>query len=139
MVSQDTHVSTENLFITQPPIGTPLPLISNLSLPPRYNSLNTSIDIPTQNPFGGSNLFVPPGYNATSHFVPTPTQVLSMGPHVPPRPSPGGYNCPGPSSSNLVGGTSHSVASGFQIPVGGQPQVGGYPQVGGQPKFGGHN
>jgi hypothetical protein len=121
------------MVITQAPIGTPLPLRSNPSLPPRYNALNTSIANPTQNPSGGSNIFVPPGYNVASSFVPTPTQVLSGGPKIPPPPSPGGSNPPGPSSSNQVGGTSHFVASGFQIPqpVGGQPQVGGKPQVGG--------
>jgi hypothetical protein len=113
--------------------------------------LNTSISIPTQNPSGGSNIFVPPGYNVASHFVPTPTQVLSRGPYVPPPPSPRGSNFPVPSSSNPVGGTSHFVTSGFQIPVGGQPQVGGesqvwgksqiggQPQLGGKPQVGGHN
>jgi hypothetical protein len=137
MVPQATTVSTGNVVITQAPIGTPLPLRSNPSLPPGYNALNTSIAIPAQNPSGGSNIFVPPGYNVASHFVPTPTQVLSGGPYVPPPPLSGGSNHPGPSGSNPVGGTSHFVTSGFQIPVGGQPQVGGKPQVGGNLKLGG--
>jgi hypothetical protein len=136
MVPQATTVSTGNVVITQAPIGTPLPLRPNPSLPPGYNALNTSIAIPTQNPSGGSGLFVPPGYNVASQFVPTPTQVLSGGPYVPPPPLFGGSNHPGPSGSNPVGGTSHSVTSGFQIPVGGQPQVGGKPQFGGQPQLG---
>jgi hypothetical protein len=79
MVPQATPVSAGNTVITQAPIGTPLPLRSNPSLPPGYNALNTSIANPTQNPSRGSNLFVPPGYNVASHFVPTPTQVLSGG------------------------------------------------------------
>jgi hypothetical protein len=137
MVPQATTVSTGNVVITQAPIGTPLPLRPNPSLPPGYNALNTSIAIPTQNPSRGSRLFVPPGYNVASQFVPTPTQVLSGGPYVPPPPLFGGSNHPGPSGSNPVGGTSHSVTSGFQIPVGGQPQVGGKPQFGGQPQIGG--
>jgi hypothetical protein len=33
----------ESAVITQPPIGTPLPLRSNTSLPPGYNTLNTSV------------------------------------------------------------------------------------------------
>jgi hypothetical protein len=37
-----------------------------------------------------------------------------------------GCNHPIPSGSNSVGGTNHSVASGFHISVGGQPQVGGH-------------
>jgi hypothetical protein len=131
MVPQVTHVSVESVVITQDPIGTPLPLRSNPSLPPRYNTLNTSIANPSQNPSGGPNRFVPPGYNVSSSFVPTPTQVLSGGAIIPPPPSSGGSNHPSPSRSNQVGGTSHFVTSGFQIPVGGQPQVGGKPQVGG--------
>jgi hypothetical protein len=124
MVPHATPISTRTVVITQPPIGTPLPLRSNPSLPPGYNDLNTSITNPNQNPSSGSNIFVPPGYNAASSFISTPTQVLSGGPNVPPPPSPRGSNCPGPSRSNQVGGTSHFVTSSFQIPVGGQPQVG---------------
>jgi hypothetical protein len=51
----------------------------------------------------------------------------------------------GPSGSNLVGGTHHSITFCFHILVGGQPQVGGKPHIGGQPRlggkpqFGGHN
>jgi hypothetical protein len=30
-----------------------------------------------------------------------------------------------------LGGTNHSITSGFQLPIGGQPQVGGQPQIGG--------
>jgi hypothetical protein len=57
--------------------------------------------------------------------------------NIPPPPPPRGYNHPGPSSSNQVGGTSHYVASSFQIPIGGQSQVGGKPQVGGHnPMYG---
>jgi hypothetical protein len=130
MVSQAMPVFAGNMVITQSPIGTTLSLISNPSLPPGYNDLNTSIPNPTQNPSGGSNIFVPPGYNASSHFFPTPTQVLSKGPYVPPPPLSGGSNCLGPSSSNQIGGTSHFITSGFQIPIGGPPQVGGKPQVG---------
>jgi hypothetical protein len=104
MVPQATTISTGNVVITQDPIGTPLLLRSNPSLPPEYNALNTSIDIPTHNPSSGSRIFVPPRYNVASHFVPTPTQVLSWGPYVPPPPLYGGSNCPGPSGSNLVGG-----------------------------------
>jgi hypothetical protein len=59
MVPQVVLVSTRNVVITQPPIGTPLPLRSNPSLPSGYNSLNASIDIPTQSPSEGSNLFIP--------------------------------------------------------------------------------
>jgi hypothetical protein len=139
MVPQAMSVSTGNVVITQAYIETPLPLRSNLSLPPGYNALNTSISIPTQNPSGGSRLFVPPGYNAVIYFVPTPTQVLSRGPYVPPPPLSGGSNHLGPSGSNLVGGTNHSVAYGCHIPVGGQPQVGGKPQLGEKPQVGGHN
>jgi hypothetical protein len=62
-----------------------------------------------------------------------------VGPIIPPPPSYGGYNHLGPNISNQFGGTSHSVTSGFQIPVGGQPQVEGESQVGGQPQVGGHN
>jgi hypothetical protein len=47
MVPQATTVSTENLVITQAPIGTLLPPRPNLSLPPGYKSLNTFIAIPT--------------------------------------------------------------------------------------------
>jgi hypothetical protein len=132
IVPQAMPISTGNVVITQPPIGTPLPLRSNLSLPPGYNALKVSIANLAQNPSRGSNLFVPPGYNVASHFVPTPTQVLSGGPYVPPPPSPGGSNRPGPSSSNQVGGTSHFITSGFHILVGGQPQVGGNNPVYGQ-------
>jgi hypothetical protein len=119
MVPQAMTVSIGNVVITQDPIGTPLPVRPNLLLPPGYNTLNTSIAIPSQNPFGGSNLFVPPRYNVASYFIPTPIQVLSRGPYVPPPPFFGGSNRPGPSGSNLVGGTSHFVASVFQIPFGG--------------------
>jgi hypothetical protein len=119
--------------ITQDPIGKPLPLRSNPSLPLGYNTLNTSIFIPTQNPSGGSILFVPLGYNVVGHFIATPTQVLSGGPYVPPPPSPRGPDRPGPSGSNLVGGTSHLVTSGFQILVGGQTQDEGEHQFGGKP------
>jgi hypothetical protein len=119
MVSQATPVSAGNTVITQDPIETLLLLRSNPSLPPGYNYLNTSIPNPTQNPSGGYTLFVPPGYNTRNHFVPTTTQVFSGGPYVPPPSLPRGSNRPSPSISNLVGGTSHSVASGFQIPVGG--------------------
>jgi hypothetical protein len=80
MVPQYTIVPTRNVVITQAPIRAPLPLRPNPSLPPGYNALNTSIAIPTQNPFGGLRLFVPPRYNASSHLFPTPTQVLSRGP-----------------------------------------------------------
>jgi hypothetical protein len=54
-----------------------------------------------------------------------PAQVLFGGPYVTPPPLLGGSNRHGPSGSNPVGGTSHSVTSGFQIPIGVQPQVGG--------------
>jgi hypothetical protein len=73
MVPQAMPVSIGNAVITQDPIGKSLPLRSNSSLPLGYNSLNASIAIPTQNPFGGSNIFVPPGYNVANHFFPTPT------------------------------------------------------------------
>jgi hypothetical protein len=86
MVPKAMPVCVGNTVITQAPIGTPLPLRSNLSLPPGHNALNTSIANPAQNPSGGSNIFVPPGYNAASNFVPTPTQVLSGGPYIPPPP-----------------------------------------------------
>jgi hypothetical protein len=46
--------------------------------------------------------------------------------HIPPPPSPRGSNHHGSSRSNKFGGTSQFVASGFHIPVGGQPQVGGH-------------
>jgi hypothetical protein len=111
MVPQAMTVSTGNVVIPQDPIRTPLLLRPNPSLPPRYNALNTSISITTQNPSGGSRIFVPPGYNAASQFVPTPTEVLSRGPYIPPPPLFGGYNHPGPSGSNIVGGTIHSVTS----------------------------
>jgi hypothetical protein len=107
MVPHAMTVSTRNVVITQDPIGTPLPLRSNPSLPPGYNALNTSIAIPTQNPSRGSRLFIPPGYNVFSQFVPTPTQVFSGGLTCPPPPLFGGSNCSSPSGSNLVGGTSH--------------------------------
>jgi hypothetical protein len=113
------------LVITQAPIGTPLLLRPNPSLPPGYNALNTFVSIPTQNPSGGSGIFIPPRFNAVSKFVPTPAQVLSREPYIPPPPLIGGSNHPGPSGSNLVGGANHSVTSGFQILVGGQIQVGG--------------
>jgi hypothetical protein len=41
MVPQVTNVSVGSAVITQGPIGTPVPLRSNPSLPPRYHSLNT--------------------------------------------------------------------------------------------------
>jgi hypothetical protein len=58
-------------------------------------------------------------------------------PYIPPPPSPGGANRLAPSGSNLVGGTSHFIAFGFHIPIGGQPKLGGKPQVGGQLQVGG--
>jgi hypothetical protein len=72
MVPQATTISTENVVITQAPIGTPLPPRPNPSLAPGYKDLNTSIVIPTQNPSRGSGIFVPSRYNATSQVVPTP-------------------------------------------------------------------
>jgi hypothetical protein len=113
LVSQDTPICDGSAVITQDHIGTPLPLRSNPSLPPGYNALNTSIYNPSENPSLGPNVFVPPGYNVASSFVPTPTQVLSGGPNIPPPPSPGGSNHLGPSISNKVGGTIHSVSSSF--------------------------
>jgi hypothetical protein len=139
MVPQAMPVSAGNAVITHTPIGTLLLIRSNLSLPPRYNSLNTSIANPSQNPSRGPNLFVPPGYNVAIHFVPTPAQVLSGGPYIPPPPSPGGSNHLGPSISNQFGGTSRIVTSGFQILVGGKPQVGGKPKVGGHNPVYGQN
>jgi hypothetical protein len=68
MVPQATPISVESAVITQAPIGTPLPLRSNTSLPLGYNALNASIVNPAQNPSGGSNPFVPPGYNVASSF-----------------------------------------------------------------------
>jgi hypothetical protein len=73
MVPQATFAFSRSAVITQDPIGTPLPLRSNPSLPLGYNALNTFIANPTQNPSGGSNLFVPHGYNVAISFVPTPT------------------------------------------------------------------
>jgi hypothetical protein len=73
MVLQDATISTGNVVISQDPIGTPIPLIPNPSLPPGYNALNTSIAIPAQNPSEGSRIFVPPRYNVASHVVSTPT------------------------------------------------------------------
>jgi hypothetical protein len=73
MVPQATHVSFGSAVITQAPIGTPLLLRPNSSLPPRYHALNMSIANPAQNPFKGANIFVPPGYNAASSYFPTPT------------------------------------------------------------------
>jgi hypothetical protein len=139
VVPQVTHVFVRSLVITQALIGMPLPSRSSPSLPLGYNALNTSISNPSQSPSRGINLFIPPGYNDASDFVPTPTQVLSRGPNAPPPPSPRRSNLRFPSSSNQVGGTSHSIASGFQILVGGQPQVGVQPQVKSQPQVGGHN
>jgi hypothetical protein len=138
MVPKDTHVFAESEVITQDPIGKPLPLISNPSLPPGYNALNKSIANPSQNPSGGDNLFVPPGYNVSSSCVSTPTEVLSMGARVPSTPSPGGSNHPSPSSSNQIGGTSHYVTSGIQNPIGGQPHVQGHLKLGGNLKLGSH-
>jgi hypothetical protein len=131
MVPQATTISTRNVAITQSPIGARLPLRPNPSLPPGYNALNTSISIPTQNPYEGSRHFVPPGYNVASQFVPTPAQVLSGGPYIPPPPFFIGSNHPGPSGSNPIGGTSHSVTFGFQIPARGQTQAGGNFNFGG--------
>jgi hypothetical protein len=51
----------------------------------------------------------------------------------------GGSHHSGPSGSNPIGGTSHSVTSSFQILVGGQPHIGAQPQLGGQPQVGVHN
>ena len=73
MVPQAMPVSTGNTIINQDPMGKPLPLRSNPSLPSGYNSLNTSISNTAHNPSKGSNIFVPPRYNSTSSFVPTPT------------------------------------------------------------------
>jgi hypothetical protein len=130
-VPQVAHFSTGSSGTIQALIGTPLPLRSNPSLPPRYNALSSSIPNPTQGPSGGPSLFIPPGYKYASSFVPTSSQVLPGGASLPP--TLGGSNRPSPSSSNLLGGTSHFVTYGYQLPVGGQPQVGGKPQ------FGGHN
>ena len=47
MVPQAMTVPTGNVVVTQDPIGTPLPLRSNLSLPLGYLALNTSIANPT--------------------------------------------------------------------------------------------
>jgi len=152
MVPRATTISTGNVVVTQAPIRMPLPLRPTPSLLPGYNSLNTSIAIPTQNPFGGKNIFVSPRYNnAATSFFPTPAQVVSRGPYVPPPHLSGGANRPGPSGSNPIRGIGPSVTSSFQIPFGGQPQVGGklqfggqpqigaQPQVGGKPQVGGHN
>jgi hypothetical protein len=133
MVPQATMIPTGNVVISQAPIGTPLPPRSNPSLPPGYRALNTSVATSTQVPSRVSGLFVPPGYNVVVGFVPTPAQVLSGGSYVPPPPLLGGS---GPSGSNPLGGTSLSITSGFQIPVGGQPQFGGQPQIGAQPIWG---
>jgi hypothetical protein len=46
MAPQAILVSTRSVVISQDPIGTPLPLRLNPSLPPGYNDLNTSIDNP---------------------------------------------------------------------------------------------
>jgi len=73
LVPQVTPVSIGSAMSTEAPIGTPLPLRSNPSLPPGYNSLDSSIANPTQGPFRGPNHFIPPGYNAASGFFPTPT------------------------------------------------------------------
>jgi hypothetical protein len=151
MVPQAMTVSTGNVVITQAPIGTPLPLRPNPSLPPGYNALNTSIAIPTQNPSGGSRLFVPPGYNVASHFVPTPTQVLSGGLTfllhlcledliILALVAPIQLEAPVILSllvfRFLIGGQPQV---GGKPQFGGQPQIGGQPQLGGKPQVGGHN
>jgi hypothetical protein len=130
-VPQVAPFSVRSSVTIQDPIGTPLPLRSNPSLTPRYNALSSSIPNPTQSPSGGPSLFIPPGYKYASSFVPTSSQVLPGGASLPP--TLGGSNRPSPSSSNLLGGTSHFVTYVYQLHVGGQPQVGGKPQ------FGGHN
>jgi hypothetical protein len=73
MVPQATHVSARSAVITQDPIGTPLPLRPNTSLPPGYHALNTYIANPSQNPSGGVSIHVHPGYNTASICFPTPT------------------------------------------------------------------
>ena len=47
MVPQVMHVSDGGAVITQDIIGTPLPLRSNMSLPPGYHTLNASIVNPS--------------------------------------------------------------------------------------------
>jgi hypothetical protein len=49
MVPQATPVFARSGVNTQDPIGTPLPLRPNPSLPPGYHALNTSIANPAQN------------------------------------------------------------------------------------------
>jgi hypothetical protein len=129
------QIAHSTMVITRYPIGTPLLLRPNMSLPPGYNALNTSISIPTQHPSRGLKLFVPPGYIVTSHFVPTPIEVISVGPYVPPPTLYGGYKNPSPNGSKC---TIHSVSSGFQILVGGKPQFGRNLNLGGNLKFGGN-
>jgi hypothetical protein len=72
MVPQATNFSIGNVVISKYPIGTPLLLRSNPSLPLGYHALNTSIDILAQNPSGESNLFIPPRYNVAANFFPKP-------------------------------------------------------------------
>jgi hypothetical protein len=99
----------------------------NTFTPLGYNALHISIVNPSQRPSGGPDLFVPPRYNVACKFVPTHTQVLYKGPNI--HPPPRGSNRHSPSSSNQIGSKSHSVTSGFQLQVGGQPQVGGHNRV----------
>jgi hypothetical protein len=94
MVPQATPISARNMVITQDIIGTPLMFRSNMSLPPWYNALNTSIANPTHNPSCLSNIFIPSRYNVASIFIPTHTQILSGEPHIPPLPLPRGCNDP---------------------------------------------
>jgi hypothetical protein len=53
MVPQVTPIYVGSSVKNQAYIGMPLPLISNLSLPPRYNALNSSIANPAQGPSRG--------------------------------------------------------------------------------------
>jgi hypothetical protein len=47
MVPQAMHVSNGRIIISQDPIGTPLPIRPNSSLPPGYHTLNMSIANPS--------------------------------------------------------------------------------------------
>jgi hypothetical protein len=121
MVPHATTITTGNTVGSQAPIGTPLLFIPIPSLPPGYNSLNTSIPIPTQVPCGASGVFTPPGYNASFGFIPTPSQIPSGGSYPP---FIGGSD---PSGSNPIRGMTQSFTYVYQIPIGGKSNPWGKP------------
>jgi hypothetical protein len=72
MVPHTMIIPARNMVASQAPIGKPLSSKPISSLPLGYNTLNASIPIPTQVPFGAFGVFTSLGYNVASGSIPTP-------------------------------------------------------------------